>query len=201
MAKKNPEKLNQIISYINNEYEKNGRTPSYRDLSKHFNISLSTVHYHINNMKENGMLKINDGSHAIITKKMEKNISTTNIAVVGTISCGMPILAEENIESYISLPSSYLGNGTFFVLKAQGDSMINVGINDGDYVIVRQQDDAEQGQIVVALVENEATLKRYYIDNKRKQVRLHPENDNMEDMFFDNIKIQGVAVKVLKDLF
>ena len=79
--------------------------------------------------------------------------------------------------------------------------MINAGIDNGDFVFIRQQDTAEEGQIVVALIGNEATLKRYYLDRKRKQVRLHPENDNMEDMFFKKIQIQGVAVKVMKDLF
>ena len=78
--------------------------------------------------------------------------------------------------------------------------MINAGIDDGDYVIVKQQEIAEQGQIVVALINDESTLKRYYLDNKKQRVRLHPENDEMEDMFFKNISIQGIAVKVIKDL-
>ena len=78
--------------------------------------------------------------------------------------------------------------------------MINAGISDGDLVVVRQQETAEEGQIVVALIDNEATLKRYYLDNRRKCVRLHPENDKMEDMFYKTISIQGVAVKVIKDL-
>ena len=78
--------------------------------------------------------------------------------------------------------------------------MINAGIDDGDLVIIRQQDTANEGQIVVALIDNEATLKRYYLDNKKKKIRLHPENDELDDMFFDEIAIQGVAVKILKDL-
>ena len=78
--------------------------------------------------------------------------------------------------------------------------MINAGISDGDLVVVRQQETAEEGQIVVALIDNEATLKRYYLDNRHKRIRLHPENDKMEDMFYKTISIQGVAVKVIKDL-
>ena len=78
--------------------------------------------------------------------------------------------------------------------------MIDAGINDGDYVIIRKQETAEQGQIIVALIDNEATLKRYYIDRRKKKVRLHPENKDMEDMYFDSIVIQGVAVKVIKDI-
>jgi len=79
--------------------------------------------------------------------------------------------------------------------------MIKAGINNGDLVVIKQQENAEEGQIVVALIESEATLKRYYIDKKKRKVRLHPENDNMEDLYFDNIIIQGIAVKVIKDLF
>jgi len=124
-----------------------------------------------------------------------------SMPVVGTIACGTPILAEENIESYLSISGKFLGPGVFFVLVAKGDSMINAGIDNGDYVIVRQQNSADEGQIVVALVEDgECTLKRYYKDEKRKKIRLHPENNEMEDMYFDTISIQGVAVKVIKNL-
>ena len=126
--------------------------------------------------------------------------NTQYLPIVGDIACGTPILAEENIESYLTISGDFLGTGNFFVLKASGSSMINAGINDGDYVVVRQQNSADEGQIVVALVDDEATLKRYYRDDKQKKIRLHPENDNMDDMYFDNIEIQGIAVKVIKDL-
>ena len=101
----------------------------------------------------------------------------------------------------MTISGDFLGAGNYFVLMAKGESMINAGIDDGDYVVIRQQPSAEEGQIVVAMVEDgEATLKRYYKDKRRKKVRLHPENDEMEDMFFDSIEIQGVAVKVIKNL-
>ena len=86
------------------------------------------------------------------------------------------------------------------MFRAHGDSMINAGINDGDLVVIREQATAEEGQIVVALIDNEATLKRFYLDKERNLVRLHPENDNMEDMYFDNIEIQGIVKMVLKDI-
>ena len=120
--------------------------------------------------------------------------------IVGEVACGTPILAEENIECFVTFSRELLGSGKFFILRAKGESMINAGIEDGDLVIVRQQDTAEEGQIVVALIENEATLKRYYTDKKQNKIRLHPENDEMKDMFFDMISIQGVAVKILKDI-
>ena len=122
------------------------------------------------------------------------------LPVVGSIACGTPLLAEENIEKYLPVPNDFLGAGKFFILRANGNSMIKAGIEDGDYVIVKQQETAEIGQIIVALINDEATLKRYYIDNEKQQVRLHPENDKMKDMYFKNVVIQGIAVKVIKDL-
>ena len=106
----------------------------------------------------------------------------------------------ENVEQYIPISTALLGQGKFFALHARGNSMINANIEDGDFVIVRQQNTAEDGQLVVALIDDEATLKRYYRDNKNRQIRLHPENDAMSDMYYDEIAIQGVAVKVIKDL-
>ena len=98
------------------------------------------------------------------------------------------------------IPTEFLGSGKYFILKASGNSMIKANIEDGDYVIIKQQETAEVGQIIVALINDEATLKRYYLDDKRQKVRLHPENDEMQDMYFKNVIIQGIAVKVIKDL-
>ena len=111
-----------------------------------------------------------------------------------------PLLAEENIECYLPISNEFLGNGEFFILRANGESMIDAGICDGDYVIIRKQEDAEEGQIIVALIDDEATLKRYYLDKTKKKLRLHPENKEMKDMYFNSIVIQGVAVKVIKDI-
>jgi len=123
------------------------------------------------------------------------------LPVVGDVACGTPILAEQNIESYFTMSGNILGSGDYFILRAKGDSMINVDIHDGDYVVIRQQDTAEDGQVVAALVnDGECTLKRFYRDTKTKTYRLHPENDTMEDMIFDNVNIQGVAVMILRNL-
>ena len=127
-----------------------------------------------------------------------------NVPILGTIACGLPLLAEENIEEYVPLPEALVGKGTFFILRASGSSMINAGINDGDLVIIRQQDDASAGQIVVALVDDEsATLKRYY-PRRNNRVELVPENDSFDvqtvDVSAHSLSIQGVAVKVIKNL-
>lgn len=153
-------------------------------------------------MAERGLITKNSSHYSIETLKMKKAMrNTKQLPIVGDIACGTPILAEQNIESYLTISGDFLGTGAYFVLMAKGDSMINAGIESGDYVVVRQQQTAEEGQIVVAMVnDSECTLKRYYKDRKHKQIRLHPENDEMEDMYFDNIEIQGIAVKVIKNL-
>ena len=120
--------------------------------------------------------------------------------ILGRIACGIPKFAEENIEEYVRLPVALFGKGNFFILRAYGDSMIEAGIDDGDLVLIRQQNYADEGQIVVALMEDDATLKRYYPEPENQRIRLHPENSRMDDIYVDYCEIQGVAVKVLKDL-
>lgn len=201
MKGKNIALMDKIVEYIESQHSLNNRAPSMREIASKFEIAVSTVKWYIDILVEKGLISNNSSYYGLATTKMIKNKSNVEqIPIVGSIACGSPLLAEENIESYLPIPKVFLGNGKHFILKAKGDSMINAGIDDGDYVIVKQQESAEEGQIVVALIDEEATLKRYYLDKGNKQIRLHPENDNMEDMFYDNIKIQGVAVKVIKDL-
>ena len=200
MRSKDQELMRNIIDFINDYHLENYTTPTMQEIADKFNLAKSSASRYIAVMRENGMLEHTKGKSGMKTLSMNKFDNVNLIPVVGTVACGKPLLAEENVETYLPLPTSILGKGKFFILKAHGDSMINAGINDGDYVIVRKQNYAEVGQIVVALVDDEATLKRYYLDNNRKQVRLHPENDKYEDMYFDNIVIQGVAVKVIADV-
>jgi repressor LexA len=161
---------------------------------------------YLNRLAEKGEIsKTNLKTRALkLTKEpigASEDIDSVSIPLVGNVAAGAPILAEQNIESYLTISGDFLGTGTYFVLKAKGPSMIKVGIENGDYVVIRQQPSAEEGQIVVAMTEDgECTLKRYYKDKRRKKIRLHPENDEMKDMFFDNIEIQGIAVKVIKNL-
>ena len=201
MRSKSLDLMNRIIDFVDKEYASKGRAPTLTEIAESLHIAKSTASVYIADMAEKGMIKSNFGSRGIITKKMMKTKQETKqVPVVGSIACGVPIFAEENIERYIPIPKDFLGNGNFFILQAQGNSMINAGIADGDYVIVRQQETAEIGQIVVALIGEEATLKRYYIDREKRKIRLHPENNRMKDMYYDSITIQGVAIKVIKDL-
>lgn len=193
--------FNAIIKFVDDYYYANGKTPTLQEIADEIKLDKSNVSRNLKVMRERGIINLDRGWFGIKTDKIQKRVlEMTDVPVVGTIACGTPMLAEQNIEKYIPISKALLGNGTFFALHAKGDSMIKANIEDGDFVIVRQQNTANEGEIVVALIDDEATLKRYYIDKQKKKVRLHPENDEMEDMFFDNISIQGVAVKVLKDL-
>lgn len=200
MRSKDRELMNSILDFINDYHLENYTTPTMQEIADHFGLAKSSASRYISVMRENGMLEQTKRKTGFKTASMKKAGDVVLTPVVGSVSCGKMLFAEENVETYLPLPTRILGKGKFFILKANGDSMINAGINDGDYVIVRKQSFAEIGQVVVALVEDEATLKRYYLDEKRKQVRLHPENDNYEDMYFDNITIQGVAVKNISDV-
>ena len=199
--KKNSELFIAIENYINQYKEKySGASPAVRDMAEALGVNYSTVSRYLKQMREEGIVEY-DG-HRNITTRESKIMRTESlkVAVLGSVACGVPKFAEENIEEYVRLPISLFGTGDFYILRASGDSMINTGIEDGDLVLIRQQNYADAGQIVVALVEDEATLKRYYPEPENKRVRLHPENDNMSDIYVSECLIQGVAVKVIKDL-
>lgn len=202
MRYKNPEKMKQIEEYINAQYFEHNNIPTVQQISDNVGLSASTVQGYLYEMQEKGILVLTGGWKSVRTRRMLKDgTGNIKVAVLGRIACGEPLFAEENIESFVTLSKDLLGSGEFFALWARGNSMINAGINDGDLVIVRRQEDAENGQIVVALCDNEnATLKRLYKDEKLHKIRLHPENDEMDDMLFDDIQIQGVTIKVLKDI-
>jgi len=199
MRSKNVELMNQIKEFVESYYLKEHRSPSTTEIAKSLGVVKSTVYKYLIEMRERGMLSY-DGKE-IRTELTEKVMPNMNrAAVLGSVSCGVPRFAEENIEEYVSLPEALFGRGEFFILKAKGDSMIDAGIDDGDLVVIKQQSSAEDGQIVVALMDDEATLKRFYRDEKNKRIRLHPENESMGDIFVDDCMIQGIAVKVIKDL-
>lgn len=175
--------------------EHRGTSPSVAELAAATGVSKATVSRYLSDMRERGELDY--AGHRGIVMKGERQ-QTVRVPVLGAVACGLPKLAEENIEEYVSLPVSLFGSGEFYLLRASGESMIEAGIDDGDLVLIRQQDSADAGQIVVALVGDEATLKRFY--SERGRVRLHPENSAMEDIYVENCLVQGVAVKVIKDL-
>jgi repressor LexA len=202
MRSKSEDIMSEILEYINETFFNTREVPSVQEIADYIGIAKSSASRYLTEMESRGMLRRNNSFYGLETNKMRK--ATRNIMMVpmvGNIACGTPILAEENIESYLTISGDFLGQGEFFALRAQGDSMINVGINDGDYVVIRKQSFADEGQIVVAMVNNcDCTLKRYFIDRQKKKVRLHPENDEMEDMYYKEVAIQGVAIKVIKNI-
>lgn len=199
MRKRNVELMNRIIEFAEQYYLENSSSPSVRTIADRFGIGVSTAYRYLLEMDERGLITY-DGKRISNDRieKLNSNSGVIRAAVVGSIACGIPNLAEENVEEYVSLPRSMFGDGEFFILRANGESMIDAGIETGDLVVIRKQACAEDGQIVVALVEDEATLKRLY--REKGKVKLHPENRAMDDIIVDDCTIQGVAVKVIKDL-
>ena len=171
-----------------------------REIAAEVGVNYSTVSRYLKQMRENGIIEY--AGHRNITTKESRSTSseTVRVAVLGSVACGIPSFAEENIEEYVRLPIALFGSGDFYILRANGESMINAGIDDGDLVLIRQQNYADAGQIVVALMEDEATLKRYYPEPENRRIRLHPENDSMSDIYVSDCMIQGVALKVIKEL-
>ncbi len=197
MRSKDKTLMATIEKFVSDYTDSNGISPTMQEVADGVGSSKATVQRYIAQLCEDGILDYSGYRTMTSTKTKAAAI---RVPVLGTIACGIPKFAEENIEEYVRLPVALFGKGNFFILRAYGDSMIEAGIDNGDLVLIRQQNYADEGQIVVALMEDEATLKRFYPEPKKHRIRLHPENSRMDDIYVDNCEIQGVAVKVLKDL-
>ena len=191
--------MENILVEIDRYYFVYGRAPSTRELAEKVSMSHNTVARYLRDMNDRGMVEYCEGR--IVTQKMTKSrLDSVSVPLLGSISCGVPLTAEENVESYLRLPTEIIGQGEFFFLRANGDSMIEAGIDDGDLVLIRKATEANDGDIVVALVDNENTLKRIHFDRENHLVILHPENSEMQDIIVKECVIQGVAVKIIKDI-
>ena len=199
MRSKSPELMKQIKEYIEEYYLQNRESPSTTKIAEAVGIARGTAYKYLVEMADRNMIKY-DGQDIVtdVTRKYRKDLMQTPI--VGSVPCGSPQYEEENIEEYVSLPTAIFGNGDFFILRASGQSMIEAGIDDGDLVVVKKQVEANEGDIVVALVDNQNTLKRYYRDDERKKIILHPENKKMKDIIVDECYIQGVACHIIKEI-
>lgn len=201
MRTKNPENYSKIENYIDAYREANGGSPCIRDIAAATGIPKTTVSRYLQEMRKNGLLDYSGHRNIVTRKAREMSKKMLRVPVLGSVSCGLPKYAEENIEGYYYMPEELLGRGNFYYLTASGDSMIEAGIMDGDIVLVRQQSTAEPGQIVVALVgPDEATMKRFYPEPEKHRVRLHPENRMMKDIYVDDCEIQGIAVKLMRNI-
>ena len=195
MRSKSQETIQKIERFVREYNDEQGRSPTMQEISAAVGVSTATAHRYVVSMAEDGIV---DYCGVRGTSSAKSKSEVVAAPIVGDIACGTPILAEENIEEYVRLPVSLFGRGNFFILRAEGNSMTGAGIDSGDLVVIRQQNTADSGQIVVALLNDEATLKRYYKEKGR--VRLHAENKEYDDMYPDHCDIQGVAVRVIKEL-
>ena len=200
MQTKKQDLTNKIKHFIEEYYGQYGTSPTIRCIAENVGCSKSNVSIYIDYLKEQGLMEIGEnGYETDVTKATDTKVVA--VPKLGYVPCG-PLSEEyECIDGYVRLPASFVGNAkSCFLLTATGNSMIDVGINAGDLVLVRQQNEANYNDIVVALVENEVTLKRFRPDPENKRIILHPENKRMKDIVVKECKIQGVAIKVIKDL-
>lgn len=181
-------KQSEILEYIKNEILNRGFPPSVREICEAVNLkSTSSVHSHLETLEKNGYIR-RDPTKPRAIEIVDDNFNlvrreTVNVPIIGKVAAGQPLLAVENVEGYFPIPSEYMPNNKTFMLVVQGDSMVNAGIFNGDYVVVEQQPTAENGQKVVALVDDSATVKTFYKEDG--YIRLQPENDAMEPIIVE----------------
>lgn len=202
-------KQREILEFIKEEILKRGYPPAVREICEAVNLkSTSSVHSHLETLEKNGYIRrdptkpraieVTDDDFQSARTDSFVNAPTemVNIPIVGTVAAGQPILAQENIESYFPMPVHMVPNSETFVLKVKGDSMINVGIYDGDSIFVEKCETARNGDMVVALVEDSATVKTFYKENGH--YRLQPENDTMEPIIVEECQILGKVFGVFR---
>ena len=193
--RKTEEKINQVYNFTVEFIKENGFSPSVREICAKLGIkSTATAYSYIERLKNMGIIEKSPLKKRAIT--LADRTEFKSIPLVGTIRAGVPIFAVENLDGYYPLPEELNTGGVEFALKVQGESMINAGIFDGDIIIVNQQNTANNGEIVVALIDDSATVKRFFKRNGK--IVLHPENDNMEDMLFEQITILGVVKGLMR---
>lgn len=195
------QKQQEILDYIKDEILKKGYPPTVREICETVNLkSTSSVHSHLETLEKNGYIRrdptkpraieICDDSFQMVRTEM------VSIPIIGNVAAGQPILAEENIEDYFPVPADVVPKGESFILNVRGESMINAGIFNGDKVFVNACSTANNGDIVVALIEDSATVKTYYKENDH--IRLQPENDSMDPIIVNDCQVLGKVYGVLR---
>lgn len=207
-----------IYQFIRSYTDEHGYPPSVREIGSAVGLaSPSTVHMHLKVLEEHGLIKRDskkprtievtadrtaaqqdEGAQPLARVDQDVNENVIRLPLVGRVAAGVPILAEQNVEETLALPTSVVGDASSFVLRVRGNSMINAGIFDGDYIVVKEQHDAHDGEIVVALLDDSATVKTFYREPGR--VRLQPENDTMEPIYVTNPVILGRVSALIRSL-
>ena len=198
MKHRNTDNMSRLISFINDYSRDHDESPSARQIAAATGIPRTTLQRMLMTLADRGVVDY-DGETVVTEMSVKINNETTPVGIIGSIPCGNLSLEEETVEEIVRLPVSLVGKGDLFMLHARGDSMTGAGIDDGDLVLIRKQEEAYPGDIVVAYVEGEGnTLKRYR--KSGNTVFLHPENPKYPDIPVTDCRIQGVAFKVLKAL-
>lgn len=190
----------KILDFIKSEIQSKGYPPSVREIADAVGLkSTSTVHGHLQRLEKRGLIHRDAMKPRAMEVVGDPNFvrnNTTAVPVIGRVTAGLPILAEENLEDYVQIPEIMLGEGEHFILLVRGESMIEAGILDGDYIIVRRQPDANNGDIVVAMIDDSATVKRFFKEDGR--FRLQPENSTMEPIYADQVTILGKVISLYR---
>lgn len=210
MAKSNKatDKQLRVLNFVNEEIIKNGYAPTVREICEALNLkSTSTVHGYLSRLEKKGLIQKNALKPRTIRVVNKMNLAEqkfytskemVDVPIVGKVTAGMPILAVENVEDTFPLPIDFAGNSETFMLRVRGDSMIDAGILDGDLVLVRKQDTAKNGDIVVALIEDEATVKKFY--KEKGFIRLQPQNQFMQPIIVPTCSILGIVCGVFRKI-
>ena len=196
-------KQQEILDFLKKEILTKGYPPAVREICEAVHLkSTSSVHSHLETLEKNGYIRrdptkpraieIMDDSFNYLRTETE----ITSIHIIGTVAAGQPLLAVENITDYFPFPAQLLPNEETFILRVKGESMVNMGIYDGDYLIVEKTGTAKNGEVVVALVDDSATVKRFYAENGH--YRLQPENDYMDPIIVDHVEILGKAIRLIR---
>ena len=191
------DKQREILEYIKAEILNKGYPPAVREICEAVKLkSTSSVHAHLETLEKNGYIR-RDPTKPRAIEIVDENFNLTrremvNVPIVGRVAAGEPILAVENIENYFPIPAEFMPNEQTFILQVQGESMVNAGILDGDYILVEQQTTANDRDMVVALVDDSATVKTFYKENG--YYRLQPENDFMEPIIVSDVMIMGKVI-------
>ena len=210
MPRKITKRQQQIYDFIRSYQLEKGYPPSVREMAAAVGLSSpSTVHAHLSALEQHGLIRRDktkpralevfneDGSNAQLANVTESpSRGTISLPLIGRVAAGMPILAEQNVEDTFTLPTEIATDSSSFILEVHGDSMINAGIFNGDYIVVREQHNAMNGEIVVAMIDGEATVKTFYKEAGR--VRLQPENDSMEPIYATSPTILGKVVALMR---
>ena len=195
------DKQREILEYIKKEILNRGYPPTVRDICEAVNLkSTSSVHSHFETLEKNGYIR-RDPTKPRAIEIVDDNFNLTrrefaNVPLIGQVAAGQPLLAVENIESYFPIPTEFMPNAESFMLKVKGESMINAGIFDGDNILVEKCDNVHNGDIVVALIDDSATVKTFYKEDGH--IRLQPENDTMDPIIVPDCKIVGKVFGVFR---